>query len=209
MIFIVMLFIGLSSFGQNTKTKSTTKTPQYLMHVVKFGETLTKIAKNYDVSVVSILNINPALTEDNLNPEQILRIPNTGNKRILTTSKTSNNELQPKVKNKQELTSKSKYHVVVQGQTLYAISKMYNIKVEDLQRWNDLKDFNVKIGSILIIAPTDIKQAETVEKFLKKGSEVAIEGKLSNRNYTDKEGVKRYVTEIIVNEFLMLGGKAD
>jgi len=53
------------------------------------------------------------------------------------------------------------------------------------------------------------KQAETVEKYLKKGSEVAIEGKLSNRNYTDKEGVKRYVTEIIVNEFVMLGGKAD
>jgi single-strand DNA-binding protein len=53
------------------------------------------------------------------------------------------------------------------------------------------------------------KQAETVEKYLKKGSEVAIEGKLSNRNYTDKEGVKRYVTEIIVNEFMVLGGKAD
>ncbi|MCX6185396.1 MAG: single-stranded DNA-binding protein [Bacteroidetes bacterium] len=51
------------------------------------------------------------------------------------------------------------------------------------------------------------KQAEIVEKYLKKGSEVAIEGKLSTRNYTDKEGVKRYVTEIVVTEFLMLGGK--
>ena len=51
------------------------------------------------------------------------------------------------------------------------------------------------------------KQAEIVEKYLKKGSEVAIEGKLSTRNYTDKDGVKRYVTEIVVNEFMMLGGK--
>ena len=51
------------------------------------------------------------------------------------------------------------------------------------------------------------KQAEIVEKYLKKGSEVAIEGKLSTRNYTDKEGVKRYVTEIVVTEFLMLGAK--
>ena len=51
------------------------------------------------------------------------------------------------------------------------------------------------------------KQADTVAKYLKKGSEVAIEGKLSNRNYTDKDGIKRYVTEIVVNEFLMLGGK--
>ncbi len=53
------------------------------------------------------------------------------------------------------------------------------------------------------------KQADIAAKYLKKGSEVAIEGKLSNRNYTDKDGVKRYVTEIIVNEFMMLGGKAD
>jgi single-strand DNA-binding protein len=51
------------------------------------------------------------------------------------------------------------------------------------------------------------KTAEIVEKFLKKGSEVAVEGKLINRNYTDKEGIKRYVTEIEVNELLMLDAK--
>ena len=51
------------------------------------------------------------------------------------------------------------------------------------------------------------KTADIIEKYLKKGSEVAIEGKLINRNYTDKEGLKRYVTEIQVNELLMLGGK--
>ncbi len=51
------------------------------------------------------------------------------------------------------------------------------------------------------------KTAEIVEKFLKKGSEVAVEGKLINRNYTDKEGIKRYVTEIEVSEVLMLGAK--
>ena len=51
------------------------------------------------------------------------------------------------------------------------------------------------------------KTAEIVEKFLKKGCEVAIEGKLINRNYTDKEGIKRYVTEIEVSELLMLDSK--
>jgi len=49
------------------------------------------------------------------------------------------------------------------------------------------------------------KQAELAEKFLTKGKEVAIEGKLTNRNYTDKNGQKRYVTEILVNEILLLG----
>jgi single-strand DNA-binding protein len=50
-------------------------------------------------------------------------------------------------------------------------------------------------------------QAKLAEDLLKKGDEVAIEGKLANRNYTDKDGVKRYVSEIVVNEFLKVGAK--
>jgi len=48
------------------------------------------------------------------------------------------------------------------------------------------------------------KKAEIVEKFLKKGNEVAIEGKLVSRSYDDKEGNKRYITEIVVGELLLL-----
>ena len=47
--------------------------------------------------------------------------------------------------------------------------------------------------------------ADIAEKYLVKGTEVAIEGKLVNRNYMDKEGNKKYITEIQVNELLMLG----
>jgi single-strand DNA-binding protein len=49
------------------------------------------------------------------------------------------------------------------------------------------------------------KVADIVEKYLVKGTEVAIEGKLINRNYMDKEGNKKYITEIQVTELLMLG----
>ena len=52
------------------------------------------------------------------------------------------------------------------------------------------------------------KVADIAEKFLVKGSEVAIEGKLINRNYTDKEGNKKYITEVQVAEVLLLGEKA-
>lgn len=52
------------------------------------------------------------------------------------------------------------------------------------------------------------KVAGIVEKYLHKGSEVAIEGKLISRSYTDKEGIKKYITEVQVNELLMLGSKA-
>ncbi len=51
------------------------------------------------------------------------------------------------------------------------------------------------------------KQAEIAESYLKKGDEISIEGKLASRNYTDKEGMKRYVTEVVVNELLMMGKK--
>ncbi|MBC7382513.1 MAG: single-stranded DNA-binding protein [Bacteroidia bacterium] len=51
------------------------------------------------------------------------------------------------------------------------------------------------------------KQVDIVEKYLDKGQEIAIEGKLTNRNYVDKSGVKKYVTEIWVNDFHMIGPK--
>lgn len=52
------------------------------------------------------------------------------------------------------------------------------------------------------------KVADIVEKYLSKGSEVAIEGKLISRSYTDKEGAKKFISEVEVNELLMIGGKA-
>lgn len=51
------------------------------------------------------------------------------------------------------------------------------------------------------------KTAEIAEKFLQKGKEVAIDGKLITRNFDDKEGNKRYITEVLVSEIQMLGPK--
>lgn len=51
------------------------------------------------------------------------------------------------------------------------------------------------------------KTAEIVERYLTKGKEVIIEGKLTSRSYDDKDGNKRYITEIVCNELVMLGGK--
>jgi len=53
------------------------------------------------------------------------------------------------------------------------------------------------------------KLADIAERYMNKGSEVAIEGKLINRSYTDKEGNKKYFTEVQVNEVLLLGSRAD
>ena len=49
------------------------------------------------------------------------------------------------------------------------------------------------------------KTAEVIENYVTKGKEVAIEGKLTSRSYETKQGEKRYLTEIVCNELLMLG----
>ena len=48
------------------------------------------------------------------------------------------------------------------------------------------------------------KTAEIIEKYVVKGKEVAIEGKLTHRSYDDKNGGKKYITEVVVNEILLL-----
>ncbi len=64
-------------------------------------------------------------------------------------------------------------------------------KIEDTQ-WHNIVVWN--------------KRVEVVENYLKKGSEIAIEGKLINRSY-EKDGVTKYITEINLNDLLMLGKK--
>lgn len=51
--------------------------------------------------------------------------------------------------------------------------------------------------------------ARVIEKYVKKGQEIALEGKLTTRNYEDKNGIKRYVSEVVVNDVLLLGGAKE
>jgi single-strand DNA-binding protein len=52
------------------------------------------------------------------------------------------------------------------------------------------------------------KLAEVAEKYLKKGAKVCVEGKLVHRSYETSSGEKRYITEINVNDMMMLGSKS-
>jgi single-strand DNA-binding protein len=53
------------------------------------------------------------------------------------------------------------------------------------------------------------KLGEICGKYLSKGRQVYVEGKLQSRSYDDKEGIKRYVTDIIAQEVQFLGGNRD
>ena len=51
------------------------------------------------------------------------------------------------------------------------------------------------------------KLADLMEKYVEKGKEIAVEGKIVYRNYDDKEGQKRYITEVRVDQLVLLGSK--
>ncbi len=51
--------------------------------------------------------------------------------------------------------------------------------------------------------------AEIADKYLKKGNQIYVEGKLQTRSYDDKDGIKRYTTEVVVQTMTMLGSKNE
>jgi single-strand DNA-binding protein len=48
------------------------------------------------------------------------------------------------------------------------------------------------------------REAAIIEKFVEKGKELSVEGKLVHRNFTDKSGATRYVTEIVLSDLLLM-----
>ena len=53
------------------------------------------------------------------------------------------------------------------------------------------------------------RQAEVIKEYLSKGRQVYIEGRIVNRSYDDKEGNKRYISEVVVQNFQFVGNKGD
>lgn len=51
------------------------------------------------------------------------------------------------------------------------------------------------------------KTAEIIEQYVTKGKEIAVDGKLTHRSYDDKDGTKRFITEVVVSDVQLLGSK--
>lgn len=83
-----------------------------------------------------------------------------------------------------------------------------NVTLATTESWKDkggIKQEKTEWHNLVFYRRT----AEVVGEYLKKGSQIYIEGKLQTRKWQTKEGQDRYTTEIIVNEMQMLGGKAS
>lgn len=53
------------------------------------------------------------------------------------------------------------------------------------------------------------RQAEVAHQYLKKGRQIYVEGRIETRSYDDKDGNRKWFTEIVAQQFLMLGSKRD
>ncbi|UCG60540.1 MAG: single-stranded DNA-binding protein [Candidatus Zixiibacteriota bacterium] len=53
------------------------------------------------------------------------------------------------------------------------------------------------------------RQAEVIKEYLAKGRQVYVEGRIVNRSYDDKDGNKRYVSEVVVQNFQFIGGRGE
>ena len=83
-----------------------------------------------------------------------------------------------------------------------------NFSIATSETWNDQhgqKQERTEWHAITLYR----RMAEVAGQYLKKGSQVYIEGRIQSRKYTDKNGIERTAYEIIGNEMKMLGGKAE
>ena len=86
-------------------------------------------------------------------------------------------------------------------------SAVTNIRVATAEGWKDKQTGEQKEHTEWHNVVFFDRLAEIAGQYLKKGSQVYIEGTLRTRKWTDKEGKERYMTEIKANEMQMLGGK--
>lgn len=126
-----------------------------IYHTVVAGETLYGVARQYQVSVNDIKKWNPGMDE----------MLKTGQKLVIAkVDKPSPPDEADVPKPKQPAPPKpaptetpnstgTQYHTVEPGQTLYAISRLYNVTVEQISQWNNLQTTSINVGQKLIVSP--------------------------------------------------------
>lgn len=118
-------------------------------YIVKKGDTLYSIAKKYNISVNELKNYNN-LKSNTLNINQILKIP----------TKSSN-------------TTSNNYYIVSKGDSLWSISRKYNISVDELKRLNNLSSNLLSIGQKLIVPNANtyiVKRGDTLYSIARKNN---------------------------------------
>lgn len=117
-------------------------------YIVQQNETIYDVAQKNGIVLQSLYDYNKISAADNIYPgTKILLRPPSGNQ----ASTSANVSIQPDLNNQPQVVE-SKTHEVQPKESLYAISKKYDVTVAQLKEWNNLKDDSLKTGQLLIIS---------------------------------------------------------
>ena len=86
-------------------------------------------------------------------------------------------------------------------------SAVANLRVATTESWRDKQSGETKEATEWHNVALFGRTAEVAAQYLRKGSQVYIEGRLRTRKWQDKQGVDRYTTEVVANDMQMLGGR--
>jgi LysM repeat protein len=185
---------------------------EYALHLVEVGENLFRIAQSYNSTVEDIWLINPSLIDNTIIPGQVIKVPKNSKVGLSTGAPQKDADAPdykaPKAPEVRIDPLNVVYHEVEKQQTLFSISRMYNVSIEDLQKWNQLKGYDISIGQKLIVSahgeiqliddkteevkyyppsPTPIKQNISVNA----NQDVLYEGFLKEKSSGKKANVQR------------------
>ena len=140
-------FTGTFAASPDSTGVKTENGRQYIIHKVEPKEGWMSIGRRYNVPMNKIIEANPGV--EGLKIGQLINIPVLSTvtiaKPVETVQIESNAEPRPD-KFKVDLT-----HTVTAGETLYSISKKYNVKPDDLRNWNDIDNNALSVGQMLLV----------------------------------------------------------
>lgn len=144
LLFLFFLFSSFLSFSQEDPKKEIIEGNKYYIHIVEPGHTLYAISKKYLIDVNAIIEENPE-AKDGLKVGQALKIP------VIKENKKLHKVNSPEIDGNYIL------HNVEQGQTLYSISRQYNLEMADIVNENPGVQNSMRIGHTIKIPVNKIK----------------------------------------------------
>ena len=134
-----------------TPASASTKPNYKIIHTIQAGETIYRVSKLYNVSVDNLKQWNN-LTENTVEIGQELLIMGGVTKPVVytepTPSKTYSSNTTVTSSNGNNNTQ---YHTLQAGETVFRVSKMYGVTVDELVKWNNIKGFAVSVGQRLVV----------------------------------------------------------
>jgi len=133
LIFLTLITWTSSGAPMDSLRMETINGKQYIIHKIDEKETLYSISRRYNVPITAILEVNPT-ADGGLATGQILKVPYI-----------------PKGIKGQTQSNGDRIHTVATKETLYSISRLYDVSVEEIKTWNNLKDNSLSAGQQLLI----------------------------------------------------------